>query len=435
MAAMRTEPTSTVVVPLPGLAHGATRFDGAVAVYRAPAERLHHKETGWLPDSAVRVARRDMAIEVLCLAQMLVLAGRRQEGLDRLDQALLTAQHTGDAELVLLLQAARLPLLEVLAPGAVVESLQHEMVEGAGCIDYLRSLAAEAREANPPRSGPRLAALSGTSNQAPAVATKRRSAQMPSSTASFQTVVRIRTLGSFVVAVDGEPLVAGRKLQHKPLALLQAIIALGGSQVSASLLVDALWPDADGGCGRRAFDVALLRLRRLLKVEHAVVVSGGKVSLDRSLCRVDVWDFEQLVDEIEHVTAGAGVASLLTEAADLMALYGGCFLGAEEDRAWIVPARDRLSAKFARAVTICARALADAGAIDEAERLYRRGLELDNLSEPLYRGLIECCLAQGHKAEAINAYRRCRELLSIVLNTRPSDEMELLRRRMSAGEP
>jgi LuxR family transcriptional regulator, maltose regulon positive regulatory protein len=226
--------------------------------------------------------------------------------------------------------------------------------------------------------------------------------------------------------------VSGRKQPHKPLALLQALIALGGTGVSASLLVDALWPDADGGCGRRAFDVALLRLRRLLKVEHAIVVSGGKVTLDRSLCRVDVWDFEQLVEEIEHVTPRASVDCLMVEAANLMSMYGGCFLGAEEDRSWIVPARDRLSAKFARAVTFCARALIAAGAVEEAERLYRHALELDNLSEPLYRGLIECCLAQGHKAEALNAYRRCRELLSIVLNTRPSEETEALRRRTDA---
>lgn len=431
---MRTEPTSPVVVSLPGLANGMARFDGAVAVYRAPAERLHQKETGWLPDAAVRTARRNMGIEVLCVAQMLVLAGRRQEGLDRLDQALLSAQDTGDTELVLLLQAARLPILEVLAPGAVVEALQAAIADGAERIDYLSSLAAEVRVANPPRLGPHLATPNDALTHARAVPPVQRPMRQSQGSVTPNAMIRIRTLGSFMVAVDGKPLVAGRKLPHKPLALLQAIIALGGSQVSASLLVDALWPDADGGCGRRAFDVALLRLRRLLKIEHAIVVSGGKVSLDRSLCRVDVWDFEQLVDEIEHVTADAGVACLLTEASDLMALYGGCFLGAEEDRSWIVPARDRLGAKFARAVTICARALAGAAAIEEAEHLYRRGLELDNLSEPLYRGLIECCLAQGHKPEALNAYRRCRELLSIVLNTRPSEEMEALHRRILAAD-
>lgn len=198
--------------------------------------------------------------------------------------------------------------------------------------------------------------------------------------------------------------------------------------------MDALWPDADGGCGRRAFDVALLRLRRLLKVDHAIVVSGGKVSLDRSLCRVDIWDFERLVEEIEQVLPVAGVECLLVEADNLMSLYGGCFLGAEEDRSWVVPARDRLAAKFARAITLCSRALIAAGAVEQAERLYRRGLELDNLSEPLYRGLIECSLGQGHKAEALNAYRRCRELLSIVLNTRPSEETEALHRRILAAD-
>jgi DNA-binding SARP family transcriptional activator len=425
---MRTEPTNPVVVSLPGLANGMPRFEGAVAVYRTPAERLNDVGSGWMQDEAVRVARRDLGLEVLCLAQMLVLAGRRQEALDRLDHALSSAQEAGDAELAFLVQAARLPIVEVLAPGAVVEVLLRDMIDGAGSIDYLGTLSAEARHSLPPKSGPRLAAVGD------AGADRNHGQATPGipGVANGGPVVRIRTLGTFMVSVGGKPLVSGRKQPHKPLALLQALIALGGTGVSASLLVDALWPDADGGCGRRAFDVALLRLRRLLKVEHAIVVSGGKVTLDRSLCRVDVWDFEQLVEEIEHVTPRASVDCLMVEAANLMSMYGGCFLGAEEDRSWIVPARDRLSAKFARAVTFCARALIAAGAVEEAERLYRHALELDNLSEPLYRGLIECCLAQGHKAEALNAYRRCRELLSIVLNTRPSEETEALRRRTDA---
>jgi len=428
---MRTETSNPVVVPLPGLANGMPRFEGAVAVYRTPAERLSDRGGGWIQDEAVRIARRDLGLEVLCVAQMLVLAGRRQEALDRLDQALLAAQEAKDAELQFLVQAARLPVLEVLAPGAVVEVLLRDMVDGAERIDYLGTLATEARNGMRPRSGPRLAAVAQAEvrdrvgkMRTPAVA----------AAGNGNPIVTIRTLGTFMVTVAGKPLVSGRKLPHKPLALLQALIALGGSHVSASLLVDALWPDADGGCGRRAFDVALLRLRRLLKVDHAIVVSGGKVSLDRSLCRVDIWDFERLVEEIEQVLPVAGVECLLVEADNLMSLYGGCFLGAEEDRSWVVPARDRLAAKFARAITLCSRALIAAGAVEQAERLYRRGLELDNLSEPLYRGLIECSLGQGHKAEALNAYRRCRELLSIVLNTRPSEETEALHRRILAAD-
>ncbi len=52
--------------------------------------------------------------------------------------------------------------------------------------------------------------------------------------------------------------------------------------------------------------------------------------------------------------------------------------------------------------------------------VYRRGLETDNLAEPFYRGLMRALAATGDQAEAINAFRRCRELLSIVLGVKPS---------------
>ena len=62
--------------------------------------------------------------------------------------------------------------------------------------------------------------------------------------------------------------------------------------------------------------------------------------------------------------------------------------------------------------------------------LYRRGLEADNLAEPLYRGLMRALAAKGDHAEALNAFRRCRELLSIVLGTEPSGETERLHREI-----
>ena len=52
--------------------------------------------------------------------------------------------------------------------------------------------------------------------------------------------------------------------------------------------------------------------------------------------------------------------------------------------------------------------------------VYRRGLEADNLAESFYRGLMRTLAATGDQAEAPNAFRRCRELLSIVLDIKPS---------------
>jgi DNA-binding SARP family transcriptional activator len=41
--------------------------------------------------------------------------------------------------------------------------------------------------------------------------------------------------------------------------------------------------------------------------------------------------------------------------------------------------------------------------------------------------------ATGDQAEALNAFRRCRELLSIVLGIKPSAETDHLYREISAG--
>src|SRR5580765_294487 len=55
----------------------------------------------------------------------------------------------------------------------------------------------------------------------------------------------------------------------------------------------------------------------------------------------------------------------------------------------------------------------------------RRGLEGDNLAEPLYRRAMRALAAKGNHAEALNSFRRCREPL-------PSDETDGLHRDIVA---
>ena len=49
-----------------------------------------------------------------------------------------------------------------------------------------------------------------------------------------------------------------RKAQKKPLALLEALIALGGRQVSEEALTGLIWPDADGGAAHDVFRTTLV---------------------------------------------------------------------------------------------------------------------------------------------------------------------------------
>ena len=59
--------------------------------------------------------------------------------------------------------------------------------------------------------------------------------------------------------------------------------------------------------------------------------------------------------------------------------------------------------------------------------MFSRALELDNLAEALYRRLMVCYRELGEPAESLNVYRRCRDMLSIVLGIKPSPETEAIR--------
>ena len=53
-------------------------------------------------------------------------------------------------------------------------------------------------------------------------------------------------------------------------------------------------------------------------------------------------------------------------------------------------------------------------------------IEQQPLAEDIYRHLISCLLRLGQPAEAYEAYRRCRQQLSVVLGIRPAPETDAL---------
>ena len=105
--------------------------------------------------------------------------------------------------------------------------------------------------------------------------------------------IKIFALGRFEVLRNDQPLRFSRKVQRKPLALLKALITLGGREVREDVLMDTLWPDAEGDAARVALTSALHRLRGLLDCDGAVVRQEGQLSLDDRFCWVDVWAVER----------------------------------------------------------------------------------------------------------------------------------------------
>ena len=66
-----------------------------------------------------------------------------------------------------------------------------------------------------------------------------------------------------------------------------------------------------------------------------------------------------------------------------------------------------------------------------ASELYERAIELDPLAETFYGRRMVCLHAQNRRAEAMELFRRCRQMLSVVLSIKPSAETEAIFARVS----
>jgi DNA-binding SARP family transcriptional activator len=225
--------------------------------------------------------------------------------------------------------------------------------------------------------------------------------------------LKIYTMGRFLLVIDGKPVIFSGKVQEKPLALLKTIIAMGGREVDEKKLFDLLWPTSDGDAAYRSYATNLHRLRKLLGHDQALLVQGGRVTLNSKV----VWTDALAFDEIISARRLTGQPDRIMEKA--MALYAGHFLNEEDDALWAVSMRERLRGKVLRVVTEAGGRLEKAGEWDKAIDCYQKGVECDDMMEEYYQRLMVCHGRLGRRGNAISIYRRCQRVLA-TLGIRPS---------------
>jgi DNA-binding SARP family transcriptional activator len=166
--------------------------------------------------------------------------------------------------------------------------------------------------------------------------------------------LRIFTLGRFAVLSHGKKLATKLLARNKPIQLLQALIALGGRQVSKTRLADIFWPDSNGDEQAAALKITLHRLRSMLGVAEVIIQTPTNLSLNPSVCWVDCWQFERQARAVLDRT-GVDGGQEGQEAVLSVRTYQGDFLAAYMDDPWLFAYRERLKRLHERLLPLAAR--------------------------------------------------------------------------------
>ena len=201
------------------------------------------------------------------------------------------------------------------------------------------------------------------------------------------------------------------------------LLIAGEAGRSQTTLVANFWPEAEDA--RSALSVAVHRLRKLLKTDEAIIVSGGRVCVNTRIISSDLFAFDELCQQVDSLPINPSENRIVKLVGDLLAIYRGPLCDGDED-AWFLPARERTQQRFLALATTLGAQLERSALWDQASDLYLRALSIEPLSEILYRSLMRCAHAQNDPSAAFSAYRRCRESLSILLGKKPSEETEKL---------
>ena len=241
---------------------------------------------------------------------------------------------------------------------------------------------------------------------------------------------RIVTLGGFQLARDGAPLEFAGKGPGRPVELLKVLVALGGENVRADHLADALWPHVDADYAHKSFTATLHRLRRMLEDDDALLHRDGRLSLSPALVWVDTWALEDVLEALDAALRAPGphaadeaVRSLVEEA---LSLYRGPYLPDETEQPSYIACRNELRARLLRPLARIAREWEEAGKADVAIDCYLRCIEADELWEACYRQLMLCYQRSGNTMAALEAHERLRTTLAARLKAEPSPETQAI---------
>ena len=106
-------------------------------------------------------------------------------------------------------------------------------------------------------------------------------------------------------------------------------------------------------------------------------------------------------------------------------IYKGPFLAQEMENPWKISLSELLRSKFLRSIEKLGQYWQETDQWEKALECYLKGLEVDDLAEEFYQGLMNCYHRLGRIADARGVYHRYRKTFS-TLGLEPSAKIEAI---------
>ncbi len=218
--------------------------------------------------------------------------------------------------------------------------------------------------------------------------------------------LRIHTLGRLEILIDDKPLKWSRRSPERPLALLLALVAAGGT-IDRERLLDLLWPDLEADKAYHALESTLYRLRNLLGLRQIIVSKGHRLHLERDQVFVDLWHLKERLEELERVSTRGDLLKAFFLVQEILETYAEFLPGLEYP--FVIFEREALKSRLFSLLKRLSRPLARAFP-EQARFLLERIWLLDPTDEEFFRPLFEF-LAEESPEVALDLFRRFATLL------------------------
>jgi DNA-binding SARP family transcriptional activator len=248
--------------------------------------------------------------------------------------------------------------------------------------------------------------------------------------------LEVRCLGRFRVDLNGTPL--GPWPNKRAAAVFKHLVLDRQQPRPKEILMDHLWPDADGDAARNNLNVAVHALRRFLRAADVgpsqVVFRDGCYALDPAIdVWVDVAEFRRLARR--RSDRDRRREEEVCDLQEAMALYVGPLFEDDPYEEWIIPLRREFEQIYLGVLDRLRMHHFGAAEYESAIVITQKLLALEPFREDAHRDLMRSYARRGQEHLALRQFQTCATDLHEHLDADPAADTVALRDGIRAHLP